>query len=175
MGWTYSQNWTSKEAIISHCIDWGDKFTTLEHSVKGGRLWVLLQYNEGDKKGDVFVALYLLQKDGSEWGYKDMDDTCGPYYYDCPISFINRTVDSGRALKSNTTAWHDQVRAYHAKSRERRKNAASMRAGMKILYQSVVFELLEKLPSRRGWRVKSTENNAVYRMMAKQVSASEIV
>jgi hypothetical protein len=175
MGWTYSWDWTSKQRVINHCIDWGERYTTLSHSVRGKCLWVLLQYNEGEKKGDVFVALYLLAKDEHEWGYKDMDDTVGPCYYDCPLSFIKRTVASGRTLGQSTLDWHEQVKAYHLKQRAKTKQTATFSVGMTIKYAGQLFKLIQKYPGRWGWQAKSLDDGAIYRLMAKQVSKSELV
>jgi hypothetical protein len=175
MGWTYGWDWTSKQRVIEHCIDWGDRFITLDHSIRGKILYVLLQYNEGERKGDVFVAIYLLSKDGQEWGYKDMDDTVGPCAYDCPLSFIKRTVDSGRVLRQTTIDWHNQIKNYHRKQREKAKKTAAFSGGMKIKYAGEIFRLLEKYPGRLGWRAKSLKDGCVYRLMSKQVSTSELV
>jgi hypothetical protein len=175
MGWTYGSDWTSKQEIVDHCIDWGDKFTKLDHAVRGNHLWVLIQYGEGDRKGDVFVALYLLQKDGREWGYKDMDDTCGPYYYDCPLSYIKRTIESGRTPRQTTLEWHEKVKLHHATKAVKRQKTSLLKEGLKIKYQEVIYKLMDKYPGRKGWKVMSLEDNSIYRMTAKQTSESEII
>jgi hypothetical protein len=175
MGWTYSWDWTSKQRIINNCIDWGERYTTLNHSVKGKCLWVLLQYNEGERKGDVFVALYLLSKDGAEWGYKDMDDTVGPCYYNCPLTFVKSTQASGRTLSQSTLEWHEKVNAYHLAQREKAKKTALLSIGMRVKYAGQVYKLLEKYDGRWGWRALSIKDGLTYRLMAKQISKSEVV
>lgn len=39
--------------------------------------------------GDVWAAVFLTSVKGSEFYYKDMDETCGPCYYDCPKSILS--------------------------------------------------------------------------------------
>jgi len=175
MGWTTSYQWKQKREVVDHCIDWGGRFTRLGYAVRGSRLWVLLQYSEGENKGEVFIALYLIQKYDGEWGYKDFDDTVGLYYYDCPISYINRTVASERKLKESTLNWHKEVRQYHAEKITRRKKLASLKEGIKIRYQDEDYSLIEKLPGKNGWLVRSLEDSRLYRMMVKQLSVCEIV
>ena len=96
MGWTYGNDWRTKNDIIEHCTQVSKSLTKLDHAVRGNNLWLLLQVNEGERKGDIFVTLMLLQKDDGIYGYKDFDDTSQPYHYNCPIGFIKRTVASGR-------------------------------------------------------------------------------
>ena len=54
-------------------------------------------------QGEVFVALYLISNSKGEWGYKDLDDSVGPYYFDCPLSYIEKTIKSGRKLNKMTS------------------------------------------------------------------------
>jgi len=44
--------------------------------------------------GRVWAAIFLTSVDGSCFYYKPMDETCGPYYYDCPkliLKLLNET------------------------------------------------------------------------------------
>lgn len=46
----------------------------------------------GEREPMVFAAVFLTcgsGPDGTVWGYKDMDETMEPYYYDCPPSILN--------------------------------------------------------------------------------------
>ena len=179
MGWTFGNFWRTKQDVVEHCIDWGTRFATLNHSVRGNRLWVLLQYNEGERKGDVFVALYLLSNSGGEWGYKDLDDTVGPYYYDCPLSYLTKTIESGRALSESTKSWHENVRKYHAEQRSKKKEvtkmASKLKPGVVLEFCDKQYKLCEKYPGRKGWEVRCLDDNKIYRMMHKQVYQATLV
>ena len=37
---------------------------------------------------EVYAVVYLTSTNGREFGYKDMDETMNPYYYDCPESIL---------------------------------------------------------------------------------------
>lgn len=39
--------------------------------------------------GSVWAAVFLTSVKGREFYYKDMDETCGPCYYDCPKSILS--------------------------------------------------------------------------------------
>lgn len=173
MGWT--TGWHSKEQVIEHCLDWGSKFNSLAHTVRGNRLWVLKQYNEGERAGEVFVALYLISNSKGEWGYKDLDDSVGPYYFDCPLSYIEKTIKSGRKLSEWTVEWHEKVRAHHKASKAKRQKAKQLEVGMKIKFAGVIYKLISKYDGRRGWRVESQSDGVTYRMMSKQVRLADIV
>lgn len=44
------------------------------------------------ENGDVWAAIFLVginNNDYYNFAYKDMDETCGPCYYDCPKSILN--------------------------------------------------------------------------------------
>lgn len=175
MGWTYGYSWRTKKDIVEHCTTLCKTLTKLDHAVRGNNLWVLAQHNEGQRKGDIFVALFRLQKDDGIYGYKEFDDTCHPYQFDCPTGFIKRTIASGRTLSDSTQKWHKKVFTFHATRRENAKKRASLKAGMKVKFQGVVYELLTKYSGKKGWQVRSLIDNAIYRMAAYQVTQSEVI
>lgn len=37
---------------------------------------------------EIWALVVLTDTDGNEFGYKDMDETVGPAYYDCPIGIL---------------------------------------------------------------------------------------
>jgi hypothetical protein len=52
------------------------------------------------------------------WGYKSMDESMGPAYYTCPLSYLDMVPmpDSPYARE-----WREKVREYHAKQRRKFK------------------------------------------------------
>jgi len=57
------------------------------------------------------IALVCLLKyqrnDYFNFGYKDMDETMGPYYYDCPVSILNQLTPIGSELANK---WRNKCR-----------------------------------------------------------------
>ena len=53
--------------------------------------------------GNVWAAVFLTSVKGSEFYYKDMDETCGPCYYDCPKSILG-------LLSETDSEWANECR-----------------------------------------------------------------
>lgn len=117
MGWLFSTNWPTRASMREHlCNDNGLK--TIKSCWKGNNLWAVQEftYDQGEKAGQTvrFIALYLVRWHGDcqGWGYKDMDESAGPYYYNCPISYLDMVPDPG----GYATEWRAKVREQHAAS-----------------------------------------------------------
>ena len=86
MGSTSSPNWKTKahvkEAVLKELHDY---YATVEHKLVGNELWTLV-----GKEGSKRIVLFLLNKCGNEWGYKDIGEEQGPYYYNVPKSFLEK-------------------------------------------------------------------------------------
>ena len=125
MGWLYNTRPQSKDSFVQEILDHNfgpsSKFTLLDRSLRGNRLWVLVQSHGHDPA----IGLFLLQRgrDGC-WGYKDLDESSGPYYYDCPLRWLNQAPEplmrTGSHLGSGRT-WRDFVRDHHAQQAANRK------------------------------------------------------
>lgn len=58
-----------------------------------------------------YIRCDLLQRRGGEWGYKAMDESMAPYYYSCPLRYLD-------LAKELSPAWREKVRAHHARRRQ---------------------------------------------------------
>lgn len=79
----------------------------------GKRWWILFETKDGGR----FIALYLFERFRSGWGYKDMDESCGPYFYDCPMSLLKRTTAPTNEWSAN---WRSEVQRYHIERKTKR-------------------------------------------------------
>lgn len=140
MGWLFTK-YQTKEELIDRCLR-GDShptgFKALAHTISGGnRLWVVFENeaNEHLPKGERFIALYLLASQrGFGWGYKDMDESVGPAYYDCPLSYLKMAPDP----KSEYSAgWREKVREYHVSKVACRAKFKALRVGDMIRSESI--------------------------------------
>lgn len=175
MGWTSSYIWNSKQSMVNHCIDestWGAKTEVIKHSVRGNHVWVLVKDKASE---EISVVLFLISKfNDGEWGYKDLCDSSGPFYYDCPVSFIKSTQESPRKLCDRTKNWHTEVKQFHAKERTLKKKLNALVPGDRVEYGKVIYVLVEKL-GRLGWNVINTIDGIEYRMKTKQLKASKVL
>lgn len=91
MGWTFIRSSMSMAALLSSRLD-GDK-------VKAGRIKDHPNYSgvaylayETENRGTIAVVV-LLDRKREEIGYKLMDETVHPYFYDCPEEILNMLTD----------------------------------------------------------------------------------
>ena len=55
-------------------------------------------------------AAICLERSGGQWGYKPLDESMHPYYYSCPLSYLDLAPEQ-------SAEWRAGVRAYHARRR----------------------------------------------------------
>lgn len=67
-----------------------------------------------------FIGVYLIKfykpkKDDWQggWGYKPMDESCGPVEVSCPLKYLDMVPDPG----SYATEWRKNVREWHARKK----------------------------------------------------------
>jgi len=119
MGWTFGSD--SKDALLAERIKdstSGDKIhKCLAHCYRGGRsggvLWTVWVITNTEAKWvlDSYIGCDLIRRHGNEWGYKDMEESSGPYYYSCPLKYLNMVpMPKGK----HAPEWREKVRAYHA-------------------------------------------------------------
>lgn len=138
MGWLFQQDITRKELIANRTSGWeyqnGEtKVTTtcLAHCYRGGAfagvLWSVFERTftrdgEEVEPKQRWIACDLLKyyRD-SGWGYKDCDESMHPYYYSCPLSYLNMVpIDQ----YGGEPEWRAQVIKHHELQREKRRSRA---------------------------------------------------
>jgi hypothetical protein len=162
MGWLFCK--PSKEALVEHLLDPNQYSNAkiVEHSLRGNRLWAQFETHEGKR----LIGLFLLGKSNGRWGYKDMDETMHPYYYDCPLRLIDTATEP---LNENATKWRETVREYWKKKASKPQPVV----GLRIKYSGTDYVLNEKAQgNRRGWVVTRVSDGQLFRMKAHQVSAA---
>lgn len=110
MGWTYSEAWPTATAMRDELRrGFGDRLLGDATTNYGRHYYAAIKPPDGP--ATMFVA--LLDKDGKGWwGYKDMDESMGPYVHDCPLALLDKL---GEPPNEWAAKWRDKVRAYHAR------------------------------------------------------------
>ena len=151
MGWTFTPGSTRKD-IINDCIRGWDlhagpsagsednldayvivgRNETLKWCTVGNVLWSVCEqrFTAGPKAGKVdrWIRCDLLQNGGERdgWGVKSMEESCGPYYYSCPLSYLDMVP-----CPDNESAreWREEVRKVAGVKKSRANLAATLKDG----------------------------------------------
>ncbi|MAM55833.1 MAG: hypothetical protein CMN25_00655 [Salinicola sp.] len=136
MGWTVPYTTTSRDELVRHIFDEHNepgRFEIIDHSLRGNVLYLLYFKPEQNYR---FITVYLLsgpspcsRREGDRgWGYKDMDESMHPYYYDCPERLLKQSdVQSEFAV-----AWREACRQHRLKIKRQKTLASEMPAGTVI-------------------------------------------
>lgn len=115
MGWLFPYHTTTKASLVN---DVTNDIIAAGHTINatksvGKGLWMLVTPKNLDKP---IIVFYLMEKHGT-WGYKDMDESAHPFFYDCPLAWLDKAPILSQA-------WRDGV---HAKLKKKMdmKEAAS--------------------------------------------------
>ena len=96
MGWTFSESWMTRKALIQALTQDG-YHKTLRHCCVGNNLWCVKEGQHGNNLVR-YIVLYMMKgptkskgytgRDKDWWGYKDIDETMGPNETSCPVSYL---------------------------------------------------------------------------------------
>jgi hypothetical protein len=135
MGWLFTPGSTLKSQIAERTKGWQHvtpdgmtvNSTSLAHCYRGGAfsgvLWTVWE-RTFEKNGqqvrptERWIGCDLLQfsKHDLGWGYKDMEESMGPYFYSCPLKYLDMVPQVA------SESWREGVRQYHARQLEKRRS-----------------------------------------------------
>jgi hypothetical protein len=138
MGWLFTAGSTRKTLIAERTSNWTTEgaegmtvtSTCLAHRYRGGAfsgvLWAVWERTftrDGQpvKPVERWITCDLLrhQRDYG-WGYKDLDESMHPYFYSCPLKYLEMVpIDQ----YGGNAEWRECVRVYHARQKEKRRQA----------------------------------------------------
>jgi len=127
MGWLFTHG-ASKADIVQRLTAPEENDTrrweTLAHCVRGNVLWSVVEITvkQENRRQRVIVCNLLASDRGYGWGYKDMDESVHPFYYSCPLKYLDM------APVANAD-WRAEVQAYHRN--RNRKVAIGHKVGLK--------------------------------------------
>jgi len=100
MGWSFG--WHSKSELVSMLNEPFGDTRTITHCVRGNMYWAVRQ--KGDSK---YIACAIISSENHSWGYKAMDELMHPYYYNCPLGYLDMVPEQN-------AEWRRKVREYFA-------------------------------------------------------------
>jgi hypothetical protein len=131
MGWLYG--WHSREDLIKHLVDEPISYRTIAHRATyedhQAILWAVHEFpvdcEVEQYRGKRFIACYLMGYDrrDSTHGYKDMEESMGPFFYSCPLIFLVHAPEVANQ------AWRDGVAKFHAEKSVKRLKMKAIKIG----------------------------------------------
>ena len=175
MGWlfSYDPGFGRKQLLedLRSPRRFGEHIKLLQSSAVGNHHWYLAKTTKPDGSEVTWIGLDLMQGGGRNqgWGYKDMSESMGPYYYDCPITYL----DKASPAKGCAIEWRAKVRSYHEAKKKRPKPVA----GLVVEYGGHQYKLLGPHWSgaRKGWNVVRVSDGCGFRMGARQLAQAKVV
>jgi hypothetical protein len=115
MGWTFPYGASRAQVIEEITRDQenaaGGFFKTHRKCFKGNTMYALHETGPvgEDGRSRKWIGVYLLQRDSRDgtWGYKDMAEEMHPYYYDCPVSYLD---EADEPASEHAKEWRKIVR-----------------------------------------------------------------
>jgi hypothetical protein len=130
MGWLFG--WRERADMIHH-LTRTNGVQTVRHCTVGNHLWAIQEYTKkGESTPTRFIALYLMQRHGGDWGYKDLCESEHPYYYTCPLAYLELAPEAN-------AEWRAKVREHHTKRNR------TLAPGQKITLYGKPYEVVSKL------------------------------
>jgi hypothetical protein len=81
----------------------------LRHCTSGNVLWTVWEIRRQAEAPYRYIGCDLMafDKECRGWGYNDLCESMEPFYYSCPLSYLDMVPPAA-------PAWREQVRGYHA-------------------------------------------------------------
>ena len=166
MGWSYPYSTKTRADLVRYLRRperFGEHLQLVRACVTGSRHWYLVRVKA---TGMHWIGLDLMQGiRGDGWGYKDIDESCGPCEVGCPLSYL---AAPHAELGDYAAQWRERVRAYHAAQLVR----PALVAGSWVSYGGRVYQLSAPAGPRRGWHVVDVFGQR-YRMKARQLAQAK--
>ncbi|HGE6810427.1 TPA: hypothetical protein ACGB9W_004752 [Pseudomonas aeruginosa] len=118
MGWLFSNQ--SRSELIAELIAPQEteraSVKVIAHTLRGNVLWSVAEVTAKTEgvhadlaPGDSlrYIRCDLLQRSGGQWGYKGLDEFVHPFYYTCPLGYLDMAP-------VQSPEWRERVHAYHA-------------------------------------------------------------
>jgi len=107
---TFFPKGATKDNVISE-IRFDLRKSLIESTVVGNILWGLVELlSDNPNAGKKLIICYKLVNSKGGWGYKPMDETMGPNFYDCPMTFLS---NASEPLNEYSKKWRAEVRKHY--------------------------------------------------------------
>lgn len=171
MGWSFTcdASFGRKQQIqqILSPAFWASEYTPLKSMVRGSRVWTLLS-NKSTGKKSISLTLVKGGGRGMGYGYKGLDETAHPYYYDCPLALLDQAdpIDSEGANE-----WRAKVRKWHEEQAAR----PEPETGRLFSYCDEQYRWHSPAGPRRGWYASRLTDGQLFRFSVRNLQGVRYV
>lgn len=162
MGWTTSTAWDTRAKLVSDLMKpYGHETKSskpLTYCLRGNILWSVWEIADSCRepvKTERFIRCDLLCNygKGEGWGYKGMTESMHPYYYTCPLKYLDMAPVA-------RPEWRDKVKAYHD------KQSLVLRPGLIVELSECVIPCVQIASerSKAGWWNAKDRDGSLYRV-----------
>lgn len=93
---------------------------------RGATVYAIMWHDAPETPRKYFGIVFLTTRRttdrwGREFSYKDIEETCGPHYYDAPLKMIDQLDTLAPNPAGYAAGWREAVRQHHAHKREKAK------------------------------------------------------
>lgn len=168
MGWTSCTSWNKKADVINELRrDLDSKYIRLDDKSTTSGYWAAIENKETRQR---YIFFALIEKKGRDFYMKDMDESAGPMYYDCPLHFFDMVPCPTE--REWAAEWREKVRAFHSNKKvlkEKAKMVAqTLTEGTKFTLYGDAF--IAQFQNEKGeWIVLKEGNGQLYRLKKKQL------
>jgi hypothetical protein len=177
MGWTTTHKPShigAKEYIELNCLTWDSPthdYRVLDGGVKNFRTYYGAVEKTDRTTGErqVFAVIFMLQfykNDYHNFGYKDMDESVGPYQAECPERIL-------KLLTPTTSQYAQQWRDACWAKINAKKAKPAINVGTALTYGGVNY-VVNMVLGRRGYQVINPQGR-VYRLKKTQAAEATII
>jgi hypothetical protein len=179
MGWTFFNDTgaTTGEICTREFSDTnpaGDRWSIVDQSTRGAVWYAIGRLDRVGQPPVFYGVVWLTSRRGGQFGYKDMSEDMGPYYYDCPARLLDQLDQLAPNAPQSAIEWRAKCRAKLAAKRKPRPKLAP---GQIVTFPNVrgQFELIMPIGPRRGWSVRYLGGSMSYTANARQIAKCQIV
>lgn len=163
MGWTFydadvytcgKRDNKKIKAILDKQCTWswdGGCNKPLKSSLVGNTYYAAVEQILSDGTRKVWAAVTRISLDGEDgfrFGYKDMEESMNPFYYDCPIGILNLLTETDSEWANE---WRENVRKYHEEQKEKRSKQSLRKLPLGTVIE---FTLEGNYPATGTFRAK---------------------
>lgn len=161
MGWLCGvADYDSVKQYAEYELKGSKEFKLLERSIYGKEVYSLY---ENTISGVRFIMVDLITHSDGEWCIKSMDETCGPYYYNCPEYILVQST----SMQPTAIEWREACRNIRNLKRKKIEVAKKLVVDDIVLYRGKKLTYIRPYNKSYSQIVCRTEEGELYRYPVK--------